>query len=133
LITYVGLSDFAEYDEAGNQSKNPKFPFSLRFQPDKSVSTLFPKDLPNGGYMSFVDQLKSVPGDSTLYNVYAMDQPKELGGKESHIGDLVMEGILTSSVFGDEKLFFRHQKMDDDVKLQPSWGKYLKGFYHWPW
>ena len=83
--------------------------------------------------MSFVDQLKSVPGDSTLYKVYAMDQPKELGGKETYIGDIVMEGTLVSSVYGDEQLFFRHQKMDDDVKLEPSWGKYLKGFYHWPW
>lgn len=66
------------------------FPFSLRFQPDESVSSLFPKDLPSGGYMSFVDQLKSVPGDSNLYKVFAMDQPNELGGTESYIGDIVM-------------------------------------------
>jgi len=83
--------------------------------------------------MSFVDQLKSVPGDSNLYKVFAMDQPNELGGTESYIGDIVMQGNLVSSTFGDEQLFFRHQRMNDDVKLESSWGKYLKGFYHWPW
>jgi len=38
----------------------------------------------------------------------AWDAPKELGGKEEHIGDLVLEGSLVSSLFGDESLFFRH-------------------------
>jgi hypothetical protein len=31
---------------------------------------------------------------------------------------------MTSSKFGDEHLFFRHQKADDDIKKHPEWEKY---------
>mmetsp|Transcript_39490 Transcript_39490/g.92493 ORF Transcript_39490/g.92493 Transcript_39490/m.92493 type:complete len:82 (-) Transcript_39490:236-481(-) len=27
----------------------------------------------------------------------------------------------TTTTFGDEQLFFKHQYMEDDFKLQPSW------------
>lgn len=67
-----------------------------------------------------------------MYKVYAFDQPAELGGKESYIGDLVLEGALHSSKWGDEKLFFRHQNMEDDLKLKPTWEKYTEKFYK-PW
>lgn len=61
-----------------------------------------------------------------------MDKPKELGGKETLIGDLVLDGSLISSKWGDEKLFFRHQKMDDDLKIEPSWEKYTDKFWKLP-
>jgi len=31
---------------------------------------------------------------------------------------------MTKSKWGDEQLFFRHQKMNDDIKLKPEWEKY---------
>jgi len=31
---------------------------------------------------------------------------------------------MTASKWGDEHLFFRHQKADDDIKHHPDWEKY---------
>jgi len=41
------------------------------------------------------------------------------------IGELVLDGTMTKSKWGDENLFFRHQKMDDDTKIYPDWEQYL--------
>lgn len=60
----------------------------MRFEPHPDVNSLFPKDLEGSDPMIFVSQLESVPENKTLYNVYAMDAPKELGGQEVLIGDL---------------------------------------------
>ena len=38
-----------------------------------------------------------------------MFRVQELGGVETHIGDLVLTSELTSSNWGDKHLFFRHQ------------------------
>lgn len=54
-IQEVGLSDFARYDERGHKT-SPVFPYSLRFQPDASVHTLFPTS-GTSSYMAYVDQL----------------------------------------------------------------------------
>ncbi|MCS5595079.1 MAG: hypothetical protein NZ730_11120 [Porticoccaceae bacterium] len=48
-----------------------------------------------------------IPNGSTLYEVYAMDKPKELGGVETHIADLVLNTKLTTSKWGDEHFFIR--------------------------
>jgi len=50
------------------------------------------------------------------------------GGKEQLIGTLVLDGGLTTSKWADESLFFRHQKMNDDVKLHPEWDQFLEKF-----
>jgi hypothetical protein len=72
------------------------------------VKHLFPEVLEGDDpdYMGFVQQLESVEANSELYRVYAMDQPEELGGTESYIGDLVLDGNLIASKWGDDILFF---------------------------
>lgn len=75
--------------------------------------------------MAYVDQLTTVPANSKVYEVYALDQPKEMGGKETHIGSLVLEGGFVKSKWGDEALFIRHQRSDEDVKLKPEWDRYM--------
>jgi len=82
-------------------------PFSLRFEPHDDVKSLFPKTAPEDP-MEYVKQLSSIPANSTLYNVYGMSDPKEIGGKELYIGTLKLDGQLTTSLWGDEKLFFKH-------------------------
>ena len=80
-IQQVGLSDFAEFDQSGRQ-EYPNMPFSLRFEPHSDVHTLFPKDLQNGDYMAYVGQLASVPANSRLYKIYALDKSEMAGGQE---------------------------------------------------
>lgn len=43
-----------------------------------------------------------------LFNIYGLDNPEEKGGKWTLLGELVTTSEMTTSKFGDEKLFFRH-------------------------
>jgi len=64
----------AKYSEDGHQEGKVEAPFSLRFEPHADVHTLFPTDL-EGNPMDYIEQLESVPANSTLYNVFAMSGP----------------------------------------------------------
>ena len=81
---------------------NPIFPFSLRFEPSGQYN--FSDDYTEDP----IDQLQTIKAGSTLFNVYAYDQPKEMGGKEMKIATLVTDSETTRSYYGDEKLLFRH-------------------------
>lgn len=75
--------------------------------------------------MAYLDQLMTlIPADSTFYDVYALDKPKELGGTETLIGSLQLDGSFTTSDWGDQHLFFKHQLMTEDLKIKPEWTKY---------
>lgn len=102
-IQTVGLSDFAQHTETGAKVAAPVFPFQLRFHPTGKIE--FPDDY-SGTY--YLDQLSTIPSGSTLYQVYGMDAPAELGGKEHYIGDLITTSAMTSSNWGDAHLFYRH-------------------------
>lgn len=99
------------------------FPFSLRFHPTGKVST--PDDY--AGHDLWVD-LMAVPNGSTLYEVWAMDKPAELGGVETHIADVNLLTQLTTSQWGDKHFFIRHQKMDTDLESHPEWVPYTEKF-----
>merc|ERR1711973_129815 len=120
-VMEVGLSDWGLYGEDGIQVADAdfKFPFMLRFKPTGEIS--FPDEYVN----DWKDDLMSIPAGTTLYQVYALDEPEELGGIEAHIADLVLTSALTTSTWGDNHLFFRHQDMADDVALRPEWKDYL--------
>ena len=75
--------------------------------------------------MAYVGQLETVPANAVLYDVFALDKPTEMGGKSVQIGALQLDGSFTKSKWGDEQLFFRHQKENDDIKLKPEWDKYV--------
>lgn len=118
----------AGVNERGETIEDAKFPFALSFEPHPHVRSLFPKELPGTDPMIYVSQLESVPANSTLYYVNALDAPTELGGEWKQIGTLELDGNLVKSKFGDEVLLFRHQLMNDDVKKQPSWADYLPAY-----
>ena len=118
----------SKYSENGDSESSKEFPFSLRFEPHSDVYSLFPTKLPGTDPMIYVSQVESVPANSNLYNVYAMNAPQGLGGKEELIGTLVLDGQMTKSKWGDENLFIRHQKMDDDKGIHPEWDPYLSKY-----
>jgi hypothetical protein len=74
--------------------------------------------------MAYVQQLLTVPANTTIYDVYATNKPLPLGGEEKLIGSIKLDGSLTTSKWGDEKLFFQHQIISDDFKLKPEWKPY---------
>jgi len=47
-----------------------------------------------------------------------MDEPD---GIEKHIANIVLESELVTSKWADEKMFFRHNRMDDDLRYRPEW------------
>merc|ERR1711970_383676 len=121
-ISEVGLSDWSFHGEDGEAVASPVFPYSLRFHPTGDISFSDEYQRP------FTDDLMSIPKGSTLYEVYAMDQPEELGGTEKHIANLVLESEMTTSMWGDKHLYFRHQDMWDDIDLIPEWYDYTDTF-----
>jgi len=119
-IQQVGLSNIALYSEDGARVSVPVFPFSLNFVPESGLS--FPDD-----YEDDVNtQLMTIPPGTRLYRVFARSAPEELGGQESHIADLVLTSELTTSLWGDQHLFFRHQNMEDDLGLRPDWEQFTE-------
>lgn len=116
----VGLSDFAGHTEAGSEVSNAVFPWSLRFHPTGQFggSATYDKSV------DWKTQLTDVPAGSTIYQVYGWDKPQEMGGKEYLIGNLVTKSEVTTTKWGDEELFFRHQDMKADLAIKPEWTQY---------
>ena len=59
-------------------------------------------------------QLSSIPSGSHVLDVYALTKPISFGGDRIKIGEIHTESELTTSVFGDERLFYQHLKVSDD-------------------
>ena len=66
-IQTVGLSDMAAITQDGT-AEDPVFPWSLRFEPTGEFE--FPADTYD---VAFEDYLQTIPAQSTLFNIYAMD------------------------------------------------------------
>ena len=54
-----------------------------------------------------------------------MDAPSELGGTEMKIAEIYTTSEMTTSNWADEHLYFRHQRMEDDLKFKPEWEPYV--------
>jgi len=122
-VQYSALSNWGQYGEDGVEvTDSMLFPYMLRFKPSGEIN--FPDEYVN----DWLDDLKSIPQGTTLYQVWAFDKPEELDGVETHIADLVLTSEMTTSVWGDKHLFFRHQDMAEDVALYPEWDDYLTKF-----
>ena len=114
-VQTVGLSDFASYDKDGVSTIDPIFPWSLRFKPTGEFNVpKYTYDVP------FEEYLTKIPEGSVLFNIYATDKPG-LQGTEQKIGQLKTKTRMVTSYWGDEHMYFRHQLMDDDLKLKPEW------------
>ena len=96
----------ARYDQQGNEVSAPTvFPWKLRFANNGAIS--FPATV-SAGYRDYTQDLASIPSGTKIFDIYAMDQPEELGGTEKLIGQMVSSSELTTSNWGDEHLYFRH-------------------------
>ena len=122
-IFETGLSDMARYDQEGNEEKNIVFPWRLDIKPNPEITAMFSSEQPDDP-LDYLKQLSSVPADMVLWEVYGWDKPKQLGGKQHHIGSLKLQGKMTTSRWGDENLFMRHQRIEYDHELRPEWAPY---------
>lgn len=104
-------------------AEDPVFPWKLRFEPTGEWE--FPKDTYD---VPFEQYLTTIPAGSTLFNIYGWDQPEELGGAETLIAHMVTDSLMVTTYWGDENMFFRHERMDDDLKIRPEWIPYTPVF-----
>ena len=75
-IFTMGTSEM-RIDQQGNEGSN--FPFKMRFVPHSDVTSLgFSSEF--HGEMAYLDDIKSIPADSTLFDVYGETGPSQTGG-----------------------------------------------------
>lgn len=126
----VGLSDMARYSQDGKEHDAPIFPFKLFLIPSDEVQT--------PAVEKTIDEINAemekFPVGTTLFKVYACGKaasseaemtPTDGGLKVACaepllLGNMVSTDTCTSSLYGDTKFFIRHQRIEDDWKINPS-------------
>ena len=67
-----------------------------------------------------LQQLKDeIPYESSIYSFVAYKDPEFIEGTE--LGKVVNVRKCYASQYGDEKLVFRHQRVEEDIELRPQW------------
>jgi len=67
--------------------------------------------------------MKTIEPNQVLYKVFALDEPE---GTEMHIANIKLKSQLVTSLWGDEHMFFRHTRLDDDIRLyKPEWADHV--------
>ncbi|WP_131778720.1 hypothetical protein [Legionella bozemanae] len=94
------LWHLAAWTSEGKYKGIPIFPERIYFRPTDLVKNLIPEN----SREDFRVSLLQVPM-GPLYEIYG-----EYQGTEYHIGTLMLESPLLASNYGDQKLFFQHQR-----------------------
>ena len=67
----------------------------------------------------FSQQWAEIPHGAAPYTLVAHANPDDTVGKE--LGYVVVDEGCSVSQFGDGKLFFQHQRIEEDIELRPEW------------
>jgi len=111
----VGTSDLAMYNQRGDKTEPSalNFPYQIIMEPDLGVRTRFPEEF-NGDHYAFLRQFGSIEPGTVLWQVYAKGSPSM---HMEHLGFIETVSAFTTSNFGDQKLFFRHQAVEEDIEV----------------
>jgi len=115
----MGLSDWALYDQNGNQQK-PVFPYRLIFHPTTAIHNMyegaaFTKD------SQFLDQLSQMGTQAVLFELWAVPFFNATTSQYQKIGYVQMTTPFTTSNFGDANLFYEHVMREEDLYYKPDW------------
>lgn len=122
-IDMVGLSDVCSWTQEGEKVTKPVFPFEVVFEPAEISFPDVKKD-----NEALLKELSSIPVGSQIFNVYSYASPKDkIAGNKKLLGVLSTIEQCHQSLFGDEHMFFRHQRMEEDFALAPEWIPQMKG------
>lgn len=117
-VTAVGLSDAAKYDHNGFAVDDPIFPYELVFVPTGQIST-------NGTSTDAqMAGLQDIPVGTVLWTVYAYENPIDRNDPSIEPTRLAVMSTISecrTSDYGDNHLFFRHQRMEEDFQLREEW------------
>jgi hypothetical protein len=112
--------ELAEFDQYGNKEPEPHWPFQIEVEPYDVYG--WTDEFQN----DFLDQLSFIPANTVMFKIFGYDTPPEHGGEEKLIGHLVSRSETTSSLWGDEMLFFQHHRYEDDIKHRPWYFDWLE-------
>eukprot|EP00929_Paragymnodinium_shiwhaense_P112359 TRINITY_DN80618_c0_g1_i1.p1 TRINITY_DN80618_c0_g1~~TRINITY_DN80618_c0_g1_i1.p1 ORF type:complete len:551 (+),score=106.79 TRINITY_DN80618_c0_g1_i1:82-1734(+) len=109
----VGLSDLASMGADGSKAAAGSFPYQLILKTKVKV----PCSCWNYKQRC-LNAISRLNVGTALWEVYAIDKP---GGEAQPIGQMVLTTQPTTSKFGDERLFFKHQRMEEDFQVNEQW------------
>jgi len=123
----VGISDLAKYSQNGKIHSPPKFPFKLFFVSGHAVQQ--PAGIKSMDAM--LKEFTEIPIGTAVLQMWACGEAKDESepsssleracGKPLFLGNVVTTSECTTSTFGDKHLFIRHQLIEDDWTLEPSY------------
>ena len=67
----------------------------------------------------FYQQFTELQTGTILYHFKGHQQPNDTEGVM--LGDVITTDNCVTSHFGDTRLFFQHQYLEEDVELMPEW------------
>jgi len=102
--TQVGLSDICTYDEEGVKEQNVVFPFKVILESALSIPSTPTDEETFQRHLLF-------PNGTALYTLKAVATK---GTEPLLLGTLTTTDHCSNSYFGDTKLFFRHQLVEED-------------------
>lgn len=118
----TGALNLATHKEDGTEvpKADINFPFFLRFVPNPNLPV-------TDGSSRFFEQLNDVgdrpiPAGTHMFDVYALDLPNDTAepwstkDDERWIGSIETTSEFTQSLWGDERLFFQHGLLRDDMR-----------------
>ena len=115
-ISKVGLSNLCTHDQEGNESDKVIFPFKVTFKPNELVNF---QDVKNPSLLQFINQFSKIPSGTKFYTIKASQSPEDIEGFA--LGEVVTIDDCVSSFYGDTKMFFKHQWIEEDIALRPEW------------
>jgi hypothetical protein len=123
----VALSGWAQVDADGHAVNNAAvdFPWVMVLQPNPALAAEFEQILaanPGALSWSLLGQLDLV--DQTLFKVYVFRTPTST--EPEYLGDITAKSNATTSKFGDERLFIRHDRIDLDIAYKPDWDAHFR-------
>jgi len=113
--TKVGLSDLCKYDQEGNEAENIVFPFKVTLMPTGSVNF---REEPSSND-EFYQQFDGIETGTAIYELRGHQSPDDAEGWV--IGNVVTTDKCVTSLYGDTKMFFKHQYIAEDKALRPEW------------
>jgi hypothetical protein len=96
----MSVMEMSQFDQFGNEIYDHHWPFQIDVEPYDVYGWT------NTYQNDFLDQLGTIPPNTAMHKLFAYDGPPEKGFPELLIGWLVSRSVTTSSLWGDEKLFF---------------------------
>jgi len=123
-VTTMSVMDWGVYNQDGTEEEEPVWPFRLDFVGKNNYGWT------DEYQQNYKDQFKQIPVGSILYDIYAYESPTHALAepKGEYIGKLVSTSEVVTSLWGDQKLFFKHGRIEDDLEEMPQWEDYLQ-----PW